>query len=217
MYARRKPALSLNGHNGRNGHDAAAAVLVRLDGSIATWDEAAREMFGWTPHEVVGLPFFSLFAEESRDAVDGLWRAGPCEPVSVSATGRDHSGNVFETEVTASRTLAVRDGASGFVASVRDVTEQCAAENALFACTGAREPMAALDAVRAVVERWVPAADLSLGEPRGPRFRRAGAGCLQMRHALECDGRVVATLDVVFSEPRLATPRAIRVLQAVAS
>jgi signal transduction histidine kinase len=37
-----------------------------------------------------------------------------------------------------------------------------------------------------------------------------------MRLSLESDGRAVATLDVVFAEPRLATPRAIRVLHAVA-
>jgi PAS domain S-box-containing protein len=219
MYARRTPVLSLNGHVGRNGRDAqkSAAVLVRLDGSIASWDDGARAMFGWSPHEVVGLPFFTLFTEESRDAVDGLWRAGPCDPVSVSATGCDRSGTDFETEMTASRTLAVRDGAVGFVALVRDMTEQRAAANALFACTGARDSAAAVAAVRTAVEPWVQIADLSLGDAHGPRFRRPpGAGCLQMRLSLESDGRAGATLDVVFAEPRQATPRAIRVLCAVA-
>src|SRR3954447_15073496 len=141
MYARRTPALSTNGHVGRNGRDAlkGAAVLVRLDGSVASWDEAAREMFGWPPHDVVGMPFFTLFTEESRDAVDGLWGAGPCGPLSVCATGRDSSGAGFETEITASRTMAARDGAAGFLALVRDVTERRAVEDALFVCTGARD------------------------------------------------------------------------------
>ena len=215
MYASRTELSSGNGHVGRNGRD--AAVLVRPDGSIASWDESAREMFGWPAHDVVGVPLFTLFCEESHDLVDEVWRAGPCEPVSVCATGRDRSGAPFETEITASRTLAVRDGAVGFVALVRDVTEQRAAENALFACTGARDSAAAVAAVRTAVQRWIPGAELSLGDEQGSRFSRSlGAGWLQMRLSLESEGRSVATLDVAFPEARVASPRTIRVLYAVA-
>src|SRR4051812_41881412 len=129
MYDKRTPVLSVATTVDRNGRATrtSASVLVRLDGSIASWDEGSRELFGLLPHEVVGLPFYTLFAEESREAVDGLWRAGPCDPLSISATGRHGSGVLFETEITGSRTLAVRNGSSGFVALVRDVTEQRAA------------------------------------------------------------------------------------------
>lgn len=38
-----------------------AIVSTRLDGSIATWNDAATNMFGYTAHEMIGKPYELLF------------------------------------------------------------------------------------------------------------------------------------------------------------
>lgn len=220
MYDRRTPlpphsptAASPGGSVGRD-----ASVLVRLDGSVASWDQAAREMFGWQPQDVVGLPFCTLFTHDFGDAVDALWRATSSNPMRQRATALDAGGLRFETEITASRTLAVRDGATGFLAIVHDTTEQQAVEAALRACTCARDSASAVSAVGAILARWVPLADLSLEEAESARFSRTnGRSPADALVPLRSDGRVYGTLRVVFSDAGSPTPRIRRLVDAVSA
>ena len=191
-----------------------AIVLTEPDGTIASWDRHARAMFGYSSEEVVGLPLCTLFAADRRDAVDGLARAMPSAPLRLVASALDKDGVCFETEITASRTLAVRDGAIGVVEVVRDITESRAVEAALVACAGARDCATAVALVGEALKRWVPYSALTLG--------RAGAGT-----AVEVQGtrvvvplmsaeRVFATLRVRLFDGRMVSGRILRVLAAVA-
>jgi PAS domain S-box-containing protein len=195
-----------------------SVILVRLDGSIASWDQAAREIFGRDPVQVLGLPLCALFSPEFHDAVDGLWRATPSDPLCVLARGRDGNGLCFETELTASRTLAYRNGDAGYSVIVRDLTEERAAAAALSACTGARDSATAVGAVREALADWVPLVALTLRLRQGARLRPAtgASGSSQALFPVARDGRTYGTLNAVFSEPRAVTPRVMRVLNAVA-
>jgi PAS domain S-box-containing protein len=153
-------------------HD--ATVLVLRDGTIASWDVGARELFGRSPEEVLGLPFCSLFAADCHDAVDGLARATPSEPLRIVATGLDKDDVRFDAEITSTRTLAVRNGATGVVHVVRDVTEERAVNAALLACAGPVDCAGATAQVAEVMRRWVSFEQLRLAVRVNGRYRTVG-------------------------------------------
>jgi PAS domain S-box-containing protein len=202
-----------------------AVVFIWRDGTIASWDQAARELFGWAPHEVLGLPFCALFTPDSRHAVDGLARATPSDPLRAVATALNKDGVCFEVEIISSGTLAVRNGSAGVVHVVHDVTERAAVGAALAACAGSPGWTAADALVGEALRRWVPFADLTLevGENGNAPLSFLAAD----RNAVVVNGaRVVlplvagdhafATLNVTFSEAGRVTARIVRLLAAVA-
>jgi PAS domain S-box-containing protein len=44
-----------------------AVICKAFDGTILSWNDAARRMFGWTEEEVVGRPVFDLLPPEAHD------------------------------------------------------------------------------------------------------------------------------------------------------
>jgi PAS domain S-box-containing protein len=152
-----------------------AVVLVERDGTIGSWSRQAEAMFGQTPEDVVGLPFWSLFAPECGDLIDGLTLTAPSEPVRGIATAFDRHGDRFEVEITSTRTLAARDGVTGIVCVLCDVTTRNAVDRALMACSEGRDSLGALVALRAVLSPWLPDAEVTIGLMQNDRYRRPHA------------------------------------------
>jgi PAS domain S-box-containing protein len=160
-----------------------ASVLVGLDGTIGSWGRDARRMFGRSPEQVVGFPFWSLFTPDCRGDIEVLARTAQSEPRHVLATGLDTDGTRFDAEVFSTRTLGVRDGTEGVVEMVRDVTERRAVEACLVACSAGCDGGLVLAALGDALRRWIPCADLTLrvvGEDRQRRMYRDGGGALEV-------------------------------------
>jgi PAS domain S-box-containing protein len=209
-------------------------VLVRLDGTIGSWSADARRMFGRSPAQMLGLPFFCLFTAESHDALDELAQAAQSEPRRALATAIDTDGTCFDAEVTSTRTLAVRDGSTGTVVLVRDVTEQRAVAACLRACSAGVDVGSVLAAFAEALTHWVPGAELTLDvldEERGRsrRYRARGHGAVRPDRTatarvrgshvslpLAVEGRAFGTLNVAFRDTGKATPRTVRLLAIIA-
>jgi PAS domain S-box-containing protein len=191
-----------------------ASVFVRLDGTIGAWGAEARRMFGRSPKQVVGLPFCSLFTADSHDAIDDLAWAAQWEPRHVLATAVDADGTPFDAEVTSTRTLSVRDGGTGSVELVRDVSEGRAVEACLVACSGHRDRRSVLAGLAEALGRWMHGADLAL-RVHGHNGRRVERVAGVVEVPLSANGEVFATLAVRFGDAAMATPRIVRLLGSV--
>jgi signal transduction histidine kinase len=171
-------------------------------------------MFGRSPEQAVGLPFSSMFAAECRDAVDGLACAAQSEPRHVLATAVDRDGTHFDAEVTSTRTLAVRDGATGLVEIVRDVSAPRAVEACLAACSGNCDSASVMTGLTAALGRWIPGARLTLRLTADDRAAiEQTAGVVQL--PVVAHGQAFATLTVAFADTAAATPRVVRLLASV--
>src|SRR3954453_3562072 len=140
-----------------------ALVLVRLDGTVGSWDGAAAEIFGPLPEEGLGGPFCTLFTAGCRDDVDGLIRAAQSDPLRTLATALDADGVPFVVEITSSRTLGVQNGAAGVVEVIRDVTEPRLVAASLLACAGPPDRECAIAALDEALGCWIPYRELTLG------------------------------------------------------
>jgi PAS domain S-box-containing protein len=193
-----------------------ASVLVRLDGTIGSWGREAQGMFGCWPEQVLGLPFSSLFVAECRHAVEALARAAPSEPRHVMATAVDKDGTHFDAEVTSTRTLGVRDGGTGLVELVRDVSQARAVEACLVACSSGGDCGSVVAGLGEALRQWIPGADLTL-RVNGANGRSGEPKAGTVRLPLVADGRPFAMLDVRFADTAMVTPRTTRLLASVAA
>jgi PAS domain S-box-containing protein len=149
-----------------------AMVFVRPDGSVDAWDDAAREMFGRSPEEVVGLPFSALFAAGCRDDVQRLSLAPASYPLRLLATGVRKDGSRFQAEITSARVPGDGAGPTGFVDLVRDVTEPRVVEAAVAAVSDCLESSVAVASLGQALQPWLSFVYLALGVVKGRRYRR---------------------------------------------
>jgi signal transduction histidine kinase len=104
------------------------------------------------------------------------------------AKGVDADGTLFDAEVTSTRTLGVRDGGTGLVELVRDITEPNAVAACLVACSGGADGGSVLAGLGETLRRWIPCSDLTLAltdEDRPRRLYRDSGGAMEL---LDGDG-----------------------------
>jgi PAS domain S-box-containing protein len=148
-----------------------AMVRIRLDGSVAAWDDAARQMFGRSRAATVGRRFAGLFARECRHEMDSLAGTSRSRPLRLVATAIRKDGSRFEAEVTATAAYS-RGRKDGVVVLVRDVTAPAAASAAIAAFSGPSDSGPALASLGDALRTWIPLLYLSLGVIEGERYRR---------------------------------------------
>jgi PAS domain S-box-containing protein len=104
--------------------DAAADGVVVLDAEaqVQSINRGAEKLFGYASSEITGLPFASLFAQESqREVSEALGQAN--KPDTGTRNGRDVIGRSREGGlVPLFMTLSAMDGGSGLCAIFRDMT-----------------------------------------------------------------------------------------------
>jgi len=129
----------------RNGGEAHAVLddffdgVIAIDGngSLVSFNQAARSLFGYEPHEVLGREAGLIIAGPCQDEFADYLAAGWERPGREAASsagprelwGRRKDGSTFPLEIRASRMLL--DGALYLVAVLRDISEQKAQTEAL--------------------------------------------------------------------------------------
>ncbi len=110
-----------------------AIIAGTVDGRIASWNKAAETMFGYTAREVVGLPLSVLAPAERRRDVEEVFRrlmegerAIRCE-IPLLKKGGASMLIAMTASLVFNNVLEIR----GTSASMRDITEQRAAEERL--------------------------------------------------------------------------------------
>ena len=113
-----------------------AMVALSLDGKITLFNRAAREVFGYSHEEAIGMPFISLIEEKGREDVSffvasHIASAPPRRVIGnileVTAIGK--GGRTLPVEMTLS--LGRRTGEDFLLAIVRDVSERKRSETVL--------------------------------------------------------------------------------------
>jgi PAS domain S-box-containing protein len=103
-----------------------ALIKLDADGRVASWDDRAAQLRGYTAAEVIGQPVSVFYTEEDRAAgvpERELRDARGQERVQVEGWRIRKDGSRYWASVTI---VAVRDGAgevTGFVKATRDVTQ----------------------------------------------------------------------------------------------
>jgi PAS domain S-box-containing protein len=110
-----------------------AIVCCALDGSVVTWNDGARRLFGYSAEEMIGQPFRFVLPKESVDddehATARIARGDHVATYEAQRVRRDGS-----TVNVAVSLAAIRDGARRVVAiarTARDLTAQREAAEAL--------------------------------------------------------------------------------------
>jgi PAS domain S-box-containing protein len=104
-------------------------ILIDENGAILRFSVPAERIFGYRADEVVGRNIAMLFAAASADTpgeADGAWMGAN----RLERTGRRQDGSLFPVEWSAGE-IASDDEGRRFVATVRDITGQKAAEEQL--------------------------------------------------------------------------------------
>jgi PAS domain S-box-containing protein len=109
-----------------------AIVMREDDGTIATWNPAAEEMFGLPAATAIGRSYEEVvYAERDRPRYRELHaRVSAGETITVRMRARRADGAPFPVQVSAAP-LVDRGRAFGAVAIIRDITELAAAEREL--------------------------------------------------------------------------------------
>jgi len=107
------------------------AVIIHNYQQILDVNPAAERLFGYCHDEMVGMPVLNLAAEGSRWAIANHWQSlsDPSQPYGYEETGVRRDGTTFFGAVSA-KAIHYR-GKLARVASIRDITEQKAAEAAM--------------------------------------------------------------------------------------
>ncbi|MDX6729563.1 MAG: hypothetical protein QOK49_4368 [Baekduia sp.] len=161
-----------------------AIVIREGDGTIATWNPAAEEMFGLPAADAIGRSYEEVvFAERDRPRYREL-HARVCagETLTVRMRARRDDGSPFPVQVSAAP--LVDDGrAIGTVAIIRDITELAAAEREL------AEHAERLQRSNTDLEAFAYAASHDLQEPLRSITMAAGTVLSAASERLEDDER----------------------------
>jgi PAS domain S-box-containing protein len=114
-------------------HGAPDAIVMREgDGTIATWNPAAQEMFGLPAEAVIARSYEEVVVDERDRPLYREMHARVCagETLTVRMRARRADGAPFPVQVSAAP-LVDRGCAIGTVAIIRDITELAAAEREL--------------------------------------------------------------------------------------
>lgn len=106
-----------------------AILLLGPDGTISTWNEGARKLFGYEESEIIGRPFSHLHVSGQAD--NGLETALDLGQYEAMGLRRRRDGSTF---LGLAQIYPIRDehgGCIGFAKIVRDVTDEKAAEKDL--------------------------------------------------------------------------------------
>jgi len=115
--------------------DAAPEAVIATDTEtkVRLWNPAAKAMYGWNPSEVIGVPLIDLIAAETSVP---QCRAAAVEVLagarwSGEILSRGKSGNAFLVSATFAPLLDPLQHISGALLTLRDISEQKRAEDAL--------------------------------------------------------------------------------------
>jgi PAS domain S-box-containing protein len=102
----------------------AGIFIIRVDGTLAYINGRFSALFGYTPDEVIGLPFIDLIVETDRHTLQQAFAehivGGPLATQSVTAIKRKGGGVM---NVLAHASLAAYQGKPALVGIVVDITE----------------------------------------------------------------------------------------------
>ena len=103
----------------------AGIFIIRSDGRLAYINHRFSALFGYTPAEVVGMPFLDLIVEKDRASVlrsfDQHLLGGPLATHTITAIKRKGGGS---TDVLAHASLASHEGKPALIGIVIDISEQ---------------------------------------------------------------------------------------------
>jgi PAS domain S-box-containing protein len=107
-----------------------AIISTDLNGTIATWNRAAKKIFGYSPEEVIGQPVFLLAASGRQDEMQLILdQIGKGERIQHHETVRRHkSGRQVAISLTVSPIRANNGSIVGASKIARDITERKEAE-----------------------------------------------------------------------------------------
>jgi two-component system NtrC family sensor kinase len=108
-----------------------AILTLSLDGHITGWNPAATEMFGYTREEVLGAPVTILSPAGDQGVLDEVAVIVGGAPASFEAVQLRQDGAAVETLWRLSTVWDRAGGATGVVATVRDICELKAREAAV--------------------------------------------------------------------------------------
>ncbi|HOS97344.1 MAG TPA: PAS domain S-box protein, partial [Deltaproteobacteria bacterium] len=112
-----------------------ADAIIGFDaaGKILSWNQGAREMFGWSEEEVVGRDVFILVPEEGlSEAEDMLIEVGSKGLIKEhEARWRTRDGQILDVSVTMTQLRDEAGDVFGFSAIIMDLTEKKKMETAL--------------------------------------------------------------------------------------
>ena len=102
----------------------AGIFIIRPDGTLAYINGRFSALFGYTPAEVIGLPFIDLIAEKDRNALRKSFaehlHGGPLATQTFTAIKRKGGGAM---DVLAHASLAMYEGKPALIGIVVDITE----------------------------------------------------------------------------------------------
>lgn len=109
-----------------------AILRLAQDGSIQTWNEGARRMFGWSVAEVLGSPIEILLEGDSSGQMqETIAMLGRGVQVAKEMTGVRKDGSSLEISMSLTPHLEAPGILVAFSAIIRDVTSQKLSERAL--------------------------------------------------------------------------------------
>jgi PAS domain S-box-containing protein len=110
-----------------------AIISKTLDGIVSSWNQSAERLFGYTAEEIIGQPITLIIPPDRHDEeTKFLERLRRGDRIDHYETLRmDKSGRYIDVSVTISPILDASGVVTGISKSVRDITEQKRAEEAI--------------------------------------------------------------------------------------
>ena len=112
-------------------HLADALLLVARDGSILDANQAALDCYGCSREELLALTVHDIRADQDQGLIDEQIRKTLESGMRFEAKHRRCDGSVFAVEVRSTRVEL--DGETAILASIRDISDRVAAQEALAA------------------------------------------------------------------------------------
>ena len=144
-----------------------AVIVTEVHGRIASWNQGAERLFGFTADEAIGRELEMLVPDERRgEALEMIARAAAGERVRVETTRVRKNGERIEVAITLSPIRDPDGGVSAALGITRDITALKRAERELSRLAQAGELSA--DAIVSVdldgrVRHWSAGAERLLG------------------------------------------------------
>lgn len=112
-----------------------AILVVSPEGIIHSANKSVEAIFGYTPHEVLGMPFISLFASPHREEIESRAKnaalSGKSDEFCATrrVEGKKKDGSVFPVSIGAAEVALAHQ--TLFAVAVRDITKIINAESEL--------------------------------------------------------------------------------------